>query len=132
MLRLIAIWIKLSLKTEEKMNETKCPLCAQVANLTLEKDQLNIVYESDRVLAFHSTRPFAEVHIIVISKQHIPTIFDIGNDDDDLKLEFLKVIRLASQEIIRLKGACKVEMYLGEFQQVQHLHCHVIYDSSID
>ena len=114
------------------MNETNCPFCSQVANLTFEKDQFNIVYESELVLAFHSTRPFAEVHIIVISKQHIPTIFDLGNDTNELKLELFKAISLASQEVIRLKGACKVEMYLGDFQQVQHLHCHVIYDSSID
>jgi hypothetical protein len=53
-------------------------------------------------------------------------------EDDELKLEILSVIKTASQEVISLKGACKVEMYLGAFQQMKHLHCHVIYDSATD
>lgn len=114
------------------MSEHQCGFCKLVSDLSVEREKLNIVYESDRVLAFHSTMPYAEVHIIIISKRHIPTIFDMSNEDDELKLEFLSAIKIASQEVIKLKGACKVEMYLGAFQQMQHLHCHVIYDSTID
>jgi histidine triad (HIT) family protein len=114
------------------MNAQECPFCNLVSNLASERDMLKIVYESDNVLAFHATQPYAEVHIIIISKQHKPTIFDLSDSDSDLKLELLSAIRIASEEIIKQKGACKVEMYLGSFQQVQHLHCHVIYDSNID
>lgn len=114
------------------MTNQECFFCKLVSNLTSEREKLKIVYESDNILAFHSTKPYAEVHIVVISKQHIPTIFDLCETDSELKLEFLSAIRIASEEIISQKGACKVEMYLGSFQQVQHLHCHVIYNSDID
>lgn len=114
------------------MEDLQCGFCNLVSNLSSEREKLKIVYESDSVLAFHSTMPFAEVHIVIISKRHIPTIFDLRDEDDDLKLEILSAIKIASQEVINLKGACKVEMYLGAFQQTQHLHCHVIYDSTID
>ncbi len=114
------------------MQDLECGFCNLVKGLPTQQEQLNIIYESDNVIAFHSTMPFAEVHIIVITKRHIPTIFDLAVEDDELKLEFLSVIKIASQEVINLKGACKVEMYLGEFQQMKHLHCHVIYDSGID
>ncbi|QNU66687.1 HIT domain-containing protein [Ruminiclostridium herbifermentans] len=114
------------------MNEQECPFCKLVSNMSYERDMLKIVYESDNVLAFHATKPYAEVHIIIISKKHIPTIFDLSDSDSQLKLEILSAIRIASEEIINQKGACKVEMYLGSFQQVQHLHCHVIYDSNIE
>lgn len=114
------------------MSDHQCGFCKLVSDLSIERENLNIVYESDRVLVFHSTMPYAEVHIIIISKQHIPSIFDLSNEDDELKLELLSAIKIASQEVINLKGACKVEMYLGAFQQMQHLHCHVIYDSTID
>jgi histidine triad (HIT) family protein len=114
------------------MHELECGFCKLVSNLPTQHDQLKIIYESDNVIAFHSTMPFAEVHIVIITKRHIPTIFDLNVEDDELKLEFLSVIKIASQEVINLKGACKVEMYLGDFQQVKHLHCHVIYDSAID
>ena len=114
------------------MQESECGLCKLVADLATQRDQLQIVYESENVIAFHSTMPYAEVHIMIISKRHIPTIFDLNAEDEALKLEFLSAIKIASQEVIQRKGACKVEMYLGAFQQVKHLHCHVIYDATID
>ncbi|MDF2843960.1 MAG: hypothetical protein K0R00_2386 [Herbinix sp.] len=114
------------------MQEHECEFCKLANNLPTQRDQLKIIYESDNVIAFHSAIPFAEVHIIVITKRHIPTIFDMDVEDDELKLEILSVIKTASQEVISLKGACKVEMYLGAFQQMKHLHCHVIYDSATD
>lgn len=114
------------------MHEHECEFCKLITDLPRQRDQLKIIYESEGFIAFHSTMPFAEVHIIIISKQHIPTIFDMKLEEDELKLEFLSVIKIASQEVIHLKGACKVEMYLGAFQQMKHLHCHVIYDSAIN
>lgn len=114
------------------MNEDNCGICRMLANYSLGKEELRVVYESELVLAVHSTKPFAEVHVFIVSKQHIPTIFDLSDQDDELALELMKAVRFASQEIIALKGGCKLEMYLGEFQNTNHLHCHVIYDSSID
>lgn len=114
------------------MNNEECGFCKLISNLPDERGSLKIVYETDNVLAFHALRPFAEVHIIVISKRHIPTVFDLTDADNGLKLEMLAAVKTAAEEIIAQKGACKTEMYLGSFQQAMHLHCHVIYDSSIE
>jgi len=40
--------------------------------------------ESEYSLALHLTKPFAEVHIMILSKKHIPSIFDITESDDEL------------------------------------------------
>jgi|LSQX01.3.fsa_nt_gb histidine triad (HIT) family protein len=114
------------------MYDLDCGFCKIVSSLHLEREKLDIVYESDHVIAFHFTQPFAETHIIIISKHHVPTIFDLSDSDSELKLEMLKAVSIASQEVIALKGACKVEMYLGTLQWVKHLHCHVIFDPKID
>lgn len=114
------------------MPEQDCVFCRLMHHLESERTNLKIVFESDKVLAFYSTMPFAEVHIVIATKKHIPTIFDFTEEDRELQLEILSAVRLASEEIIRLKGACKVEMYLGDFQQAKHVHCHVIYDQMID
>ena len=114
------------------MNNPKCGICNLLANYLHEKEELRIVYESDSVLAVHSTKPFAEVHVFITSKQHIPTIFDLSNQDTALAMDMITAIKAASQEVISLRGACKLEMYLGDFQNTKHLHCHVIYDPSID
>ena len=114
------------------MVDNECSFCTLISNLETERSKLKIVYETDNVLAFHSVKPYAETHIVIISKKHIPTIFDLDNNDNQLKLEMLDAINIASREIIDIKGACKVEMYLGELQWVKHIHCHVIFDPKLD
>ena len=114
------------------MCDTKCFFCEQLEDFEKRMTELEIVYESDKVLAFYATKPFAEVHIIVISKKHIATIFDLTEKDDALKLDMFTAIKNASEIIIKEKGACKTEMYLGELQWTKHLHCHVTFDPSID
>ncbi len=114
------------------MKENECVFCRLINNLESERNRMKIIYESDTLLAFYSTMPYAEVHIVITTKRHIATIFDFSDEDDALKLEIFAAVKLASEEIIRLKGACKVEMYLGDFQQAKHFHCHVIYDPMID
>jgi len=89
-----------------------------------------VVYESEHFLAAHSTKPFAEVHVFVGAKAHVPTIFDIPENDNELMLDMMNAIKEAAKEVISLKGAAKLEMYLGNFQKGEHIHCHVIYDSS--
>ena len=67
------------------MSDHQCGFCKVVSDLSVERDRMKIVYESDEVLAFHSTMPYPEVHIIIISKRHIPTIFDLSSEDNELK-----------------------------------------------
>ena len=42
---------------------------------------LRVVHDDDRVLAFHHTRPFWDVHIVVIPKRHIASLTTITNED---------------------------------------------------
>ena len=95
------------------MGETKCQFCDLILNLSNERQNLKIVYETDNVLAFHSLRPFSEVHVVVISKWHITSILELSEADDKLSLDLMSAMKIASQEVIALKGACKVTMYLG-------------------
>ena len=84
------------------------------------------------VSLFIPKKKFAEVHIAIFTKKHIPTIFDLTKQDNDLIIDIMEAIKVSSKEVISLKGGCKLEMYLGEFQNTKHFHCHVIYDKSID
>ena len=111
------------------MNESACQFCNLISNLSDERQKLKIVYETDSVLAFHAIRPFSEAHIIIISKQHIVNILELSENDKELSFDLLSATKVAAQEIIAQKGACQVAMYLGSFQEVNHLHYHVGYDS---
>ena len=45
---------------------------------------VKIVRETDNVLAYHHTRPFWPVHIVVIPKRHISSLITLEESDDRL------------------------------------------------
>ncbi len=84
------------------------------------------VRETDRVLAFHHTRPSYPVHIVVIPKRHIPSLIALEPCDDDLLLELLTVVREIAAGILEEHGACRVVTNLGRYQDSKHLHWHLV------
>ena len=83
------------------------------------------VLETENVLAFHHTRPFYPVHIVVIPKRHIESLLTLGDEDGQLMLELLEVIRQVASQVVGEHGACRVITNLGEYQDSKHLHWHV-------
>jgi histidine triad (HIT) family protein len=82
------------------------------------------VLETDGVLAYHHTRPFWPVHIVVIPKRHVASLVTI--DDEALLLELLTVVRRVAADVLAEHGACRVLTNLGRYQESKHLHFHVI------
>ena len=66
------------------------------------KTQVERVAETARVLAYHHTRPFYPVHIVVIPKLHIPSLVDFTGGDDSLLLELLGVVRDVARHTVTL------------------------------
>ena len=86
------------------------------------------VFESDNVLAFHHTRPFYPVHIVVIPKHHVDSLLSVG---DELLIELLDVVRRVATTILEEHGACRVLTNLGEYQESKHLHWHVAFGNPL-
>ena len=108
------------------MNTIDCGMCTRLKGYATGAEEYNPVYESEHTLAVYSTKGYAEVHVVIMTKRHLTNLFEIA--DDAVAADIVAAIQAASKEVIALKGACKLEMYLGEFQNTQHFHCHVIYD----
>ena len=83
------------------------------------------VAETDRVLAYHHTRPFWPVHIVVIPKQHVPSLTDLGAADEGLLHELIALVRAVARTVEREHGAARVLTNLGRYQDSKHLHFHV-------
>ena len=83
------------------------------------------VLETENVLAFHHTRPFYPVHIVVIPKHHVDSLLALGDQDEKLLLELFEVIRQVASRVVSEHGACRVITNLGEYQDSKHLHWHV-------
>ncbi len=101
-----------------------CIFCKIVAG----KIPVSKVYENDDVLAFDDIHPQAPVHVIVIPKQHVPTLMDVPPG----KHRGISALVQAIQEVARKKGiagrgfrtVCNCHADGG--QVVFHLHAHVL------
>ena len=82
------------------------------------------VLETENVLAYHHTRPFWPVHIVVIPKRHIGSLLALELDDPVLA-EMVSVIQQVARQVVAEHGACRVLTNLGEYQDSKHLHWHV-------
>lgn len=90
------------------------------------RHEIDVVLETDDVLAFHHTRPAYEHHIVVIPKEHVPSLVDLGSTSDDLLYRLFEEVRQVARKMLEREGACRVITNLGRYQDSKHLHFHVV------
>lgn len=88
-------------------------------------DRLRVVEETERVLAFHHTRPSWATHIVVVPKRHIGSLTSVRSDDEDDVRELLAVVQRVASHVEQTLGAARVLTNLGRYQDSKHLHIHV-------
>ncbi len=88
----------------------------------------DIVYETDEILAFRDINPQAPTHILIIPKEHIRTMNEMGPKHTEMagKL-FLVAAELAESEGIAQEGY-RVVMNCNRAggQAVYHIHLHLL------
>ncbi|MBI3128801.1 MAG: histidine triad nucleotide-binding protein [Candidatus Tectomicrobia bacterium] len=86
------------------------------------------VYEDKRLFAFEDINPQAPVHVVIIPKQHLETLLEIG----DAHNELLGSIVTASSKIARKQGIAQSGFRLvancnkDAGQSVFHIHFHLL------
>ncbi|HEX3031820.1 MAG TPA: histidine triad nucleotide-binding protein [Bacillota bacterium] len=101
-----------------------CIFC-RIANKTIPA---NIVYEDELVVAFHDVSPVAPVHVLIIPRQHIPTMLELTEEDINLVGHIHLVASRIAQQLglgekgFRLVSNCKED----GGQTVFHLHFHLL------
>lgn len=80
--------------------------------------------ETEKLLAFHHTRPSWSTHIVIVPKKHIAKLIDV----DDMSL--ISEIFAMAKEIIFEMGLDDKNFRIvtngGEFQDSKHLHFHLL------
>jgi histidine triad (HIT) family protein len=88
----------------------------------------NIVYQDERVIAFHDIHPVAPTHILIVPVKEIPTADDITAQDEALVGHMLVVAQQVARQLgigdsgYRLIINCKAD----GGQEVYHLHMHLV------
>lgn len=104
--------------------DTDCIFCKIVAG-EIEGD---IVHESDEVVAFRDLNPQAPTHILIVPREHIPTVNDLEPAHAAAVGElFLAARRLAAAEG-HAEDGYRVVMNCNEGagQSVFHIHLHLL------
>lgn len=87
----------------------------------------NVVYEDDKIIAFHDLEPQAPVHVLIIPKKHIASLDAVSAENQEL-LGYLavKVKDIAAE--LGLENGYRLVSNCGEdgLQTVQHLHFHLL------
>jgi histidine triad (HIT) family protein len=105
------------------MSESDCIFCKIVAG----KIPSRRVYEDEDMLAFHDINPLAPVHFMIIPKQHVDSLAQVGDEHAAVLGRMMaKTGRLAREQ-----GAAdgfRTIINTGRIgrQDVYHLHIHVI------
>ena len=85
------------------------------------------VHEDEHVLAFHDIHPWAPVHVLVIPKQHIATLADVGPEHAALLGHMLALAPRLMREL-GVSNGFRTVINTGPDggQEVYHLHMHVM------
>lgn len=86
-----------------------------------------IVFENDYVLVFKDIKPAAPVHLLLIPKKHIPTFFDLKEED----AVHMGQLQLAAAQVAREMGLEKGFRLISNCNQdagqlVFHIHYHLM------
>lgn len=88
----------------------------------------DIVYRDNLVTAFRDINPAAPTHILIVPNKEIPTVDDLGEEDEKLAGHMVLVAsRLAREEGIAEDGyRLIVNCREHGGQEVFHLHMHLL------
>ncbi|MDX9888887.1 MAG: histidine triad nucleotide-binding protein [Anaerovoracaceae bacterium] len=95
--------------------------------ITNKEIPASVVYEDDHILVFHDLQAQAPVHVLMISKKHIPSLNEVQEEDQELMgYMLLKVKDIAKQ--LELENGYRLVVNCGEdgLQTVQHIHFHIL------
>lgn len=87
--------------------------------------ELEVVFQDERVLAFHHTRPYWSTHIVVVPKRHLSSLTTVGPDDELDIRALLAAVQRVARDVETTMGAAGVLTNLGKYQDSKHLHIHV-------
>ena len=98
--------------------------CEEVLSGSLPVDR---VFEDGRVLAFHHPRPSATPHVVVIPKQHVPSVLAPEALDAELLLSMLTAVQVAAKEIgVDSEPGFYIRANAAAPQVTPHMHWHVL------
>jgi histidine triad (HIT) family protein len=106
------------------VSEADCIFC-KIARGEVDAE---VVHDEDEVLAFKDINSKAPVHILVIPKQHVANLEEIGGLPETVVKRLFEVASAIAEKLGVTEGGYAVRINNGRDagQEVFHLHLHVM------
>jgi len=104
--------------------ETRCTFCQIVQG----EKPAQILYQDENVIIFKDIHPHAPIHLLIVPKNHIRSLNDLTEQDQDIVCEMI----LRAREMAVKQGISKSGYKLlfnverGGGQVIFHLHLHLL------
>lgn len=90
------------------------------------KLKVDILFETERVMAFHHTKPYWEHHVVIIPKADIDSLSSYPNTAE-LNKDLFEAMRVVTKRFEDQFGGCRISSNVGNYQTSKHLHWYVHY-----
>ncbi|MBI2175133.1 MAG: HIT domain-containing protein [Parcubacteria group bacterium] len=99
-----------------------CIFCDIVAS----QQESTIIFTNDAVIVIRDIHPKAPIHLLVISKKHVPSLNTLADADHEIVTSMIFAARDVSalQGVKGYKLVCNVGREGGQI--IDHLHMHVL------
>lgn len=87
---------------------------------------VNRLRETDTLLAFHHPKPSHPVHILLVPKRKLPNLTAVTPADADFFTDLVKIAQELVVEFDLEKPGYTLLVNGGAYQDVPHLHFHLI------
>jgi histidine triad (HIT) family protein len=85
------------------------------------------VYEDDRLVVFRDINPKAEVHLLVVPREHVASLNELGPEHDAMIGHSIRLLpQLAREQGLESGFRAIINTGKGAGQEVFHLHIHLL------
>lgn len=105
------------------MVDQHCVFCRIIGG----EEMVSVVHEDERTLAFLDIQPMSRGHMLIVTKEHYATLFDLP---EDLAAHCLAMARRLAPGLQKAMGAQAINLFSPNGraggQDVMHFHLHLI------
>ena len=85
------------------------------------------IYEDDKVYVFKDIYPKADVHLLIIPREHIDSLNELDESHDDIMAYMIRLLpKLAKEQGLDSGFRTIINTGSGGGQEVFHLHIHLM------
>ena len=86
-----------------------------------------LVFEDEKIIVFKDIYPKADIHLLVVPRQHIASLEDLNESHDMLMAHMFRLLpRLAQEQGLENGFRTIINTGPGGGQEIYHLHIHLL------